>query len=63
MEPITQADAEQLQRDLTAAHDALRNIYVILAAIESSKPDTVFYEIGRAQGTASTGLAMSGGKR
>lgn len=55
---------EQLAADLKTAQDALRNVQTILKAISTHpENDSVFYDIGRAIGTASQGVIMSGGER
>lgn len=50
------------KRDLKTAQKALCEIYVILKAINSVDMDheKMFFEMGRAMGTASHGLTMSG---
>jgi hypothetical protein len=59
---------EQLAADLKTAQDALRNVRTILAALDSRTPTdglegTLWFEIGRAQGTCSQALIMSGDRR
>lgn len=51
----------QLERDLAEAQKALTEVVVILKNIHSEN-DNVFFEIGRAQGTAALGLTMSGAR-
>jgi spore maturation protein SpmB len=51
-------DTKQLAADLKTTQDALRNIVTILAAVKGSD-DNLFYEIGRAMGTAKHALIMS----
>jgi hypothetical protein len=59
---------EQLAADLKAAQDGLRNIRTILLALNSRTPTegldgSLWFEIGRAQGTATHALIVSGDKR
>jgi hypothetical protein len=58
-------DTTQAEIDLAIAHEALRNIETILRAISTdpAEADKVFYEVGRAMGTAKSGLNMSGAER
>lgn len=48
-----------LERELAEAHKAMRDAAAILRGIDFQS-ETVPYEIGRAQGTISRGLVMSG---
>lgn len=64
----TTQSVEQLATDLKTAQDALRNVQTILAALNSRTPQdglegSLWYEIGRASGTAQVGLTMSGARR
>lgn len=52
-------NAQQLRSDLDAAHKALKDIAEILSNLHSDNPD-LWYEIGRATGTAKMGLTGSG---
>lgn len=57
---------EQPAADLTTAQEALRNVRTILDAVNWRMPThglegSLWFEIGRASGTASLGITMSGG--
>ena len=55
---ITHRTTEQLAADLATAQQALRDIVMILSI--ATNHQNFYYEVGRAQGTARMGLAMSG---
>lgn len=59
---MARLDAEQLQRDLAAAHKALRATVEILDSLNSQSKE-LWFDIGRATGTAKMGLAESGAHR